>query len=210
MTFGLQSVKILQTYLYAFTKSFKISSIWLLALLNCVGELKKIVCCPPIVRQSSVGSISFKTNCSNYFHVLLVSCGTQYARKVLYFWTKKMQLPFFHEYFFFYLRKHGAVWERKFQKAAPLTISHTFCSKRIYPDIRLSVRPSVKPVSQNPSRRLMPNLGKRYLFTICPDLFFYLPYFQTIFDFFTIFFFVSLTWDHMGEKNSNDICSEST
>ncbi len=52
----------------------------------------------------------------------------------------------------------------------------------------------------------MPNLGKEYLATISPDLFFV---FQSFFFIFTIFFSFSLTRDHMGANISSSDTSNS-
>ena len=52
----------------------------------------------------------------------------------------------------------------------------------------------------------MPNLVEMYLFNISLDHLFSVFQNFAIFDF---FFSFSLTWDHMGEKTSSDILSES-
>ena len=64
------------------------------------------------------------------------------------------------------------------------------------------------PFSQNPSSRLMLNFGGKVPFHHIsrPFLFFENVAFLICYDFFSF----SLTWDHMGEKTSNDISSEIT
>ncbi len=58
------------------------------------------------------------------------------------------------------------------------------------------VRPSIKPLFlEKPWSWLTPNLGERYLSTMSPDSFFKTFIFLFIND-----FFLSLIWDHMGEK----------
>ncbi len=68
-------------------------------------------------------------------------------------------------------------------------------------------RPSIKPIFSEPVKHIKAKFGRKVPFDHISRPFFCFSKF-CIFDFLRIFLF-SLTWDHMGEKTSNDISSES-